>query len=246
VTSLANTLSFVATAVASVAVARAGSDYVWQFFSARAEARKLAKELEAAALQSNDITMLGRYLYDNIGATRVSNYVNDKVVRERVQQALAGVLAFLGPEENEITPEEAVEAEEAAGQRSQEHEGYGTEVGLADEPMRIALEDIRVGEVWNGLARMRRYLETRLRAIAPADINMDRLGLGQLLNILTNLGIVPESVNAQLRYPIRVANAGIHGNDIDRGQAEEAWRMAASALAELASSVSPDADPSQK
>ena len=208
-TNLPIALSLVATATAAGAITNYGVDYVRQFLSARSETKKLAKELEAAALQSNDITELGKYLYDNIGATRVSNYVNDTVVGDRVKQALGGVLTFLGTEENEITSEETEEAERAA--RPLRPEDYATERLLADETMRKALEEIRFGEVWNGLARIRRYIETRLLAIAPDDIKNAKPPLGRLLDLLTRQGRIAPLIAKQLQYPIRVANAGIHG-----------------------------------
>jgi hypothetical protein len=202
----------------------------------------LAKELEAAVLQSNDITELGEYLYNNIGATRVSNYINDSVVRERVKQALGSVLTFLGTEEDEITLREAEDAEDAAGRLPLTSEDYANELLPADETMRKALEEIRFGEVWNGLARIRRYVEARLLAIAPEDIRTAKMSLGRLLNLLIRRELISPLIAEKLQYPIKVANAGIHGTDIDRDQAEEAWRLAASALDELASTVSPDTD----
>lgn len=235
---LSSAISAVATIAAVGAAGNFGVDYIRQFLSARSETKKLARELEAAALQSNDITELGKYLYENIGATRVSNYVNDTVVRERVKQALGSVITFLGTEEKEITSEETEEAERTAGPLTPED--YDTELLSADETMRKALDEIRFGEVWNGLARIRRYIETRLLAIAPDDIKDAKPSLSRLLDILTRQERITPLIAKQLRYPIRVANAGIHGTDIDRDQAEEAWRMASSALDELASSIPPD------
>jgi hypothetical protein len=242
VTDFSTVLSLFATSAAAGAIATYGLDNVRQRLSARSEAKMLAKELEAAVLQSNDITELGEYLYNNIGATRVSNYINDGVVRERVKQALGSVLTFLGTEEDQITLEEAEEAGGAAGRLPLTSEDYAKEFLPADETMRKALEEIRFGEVWNGLARIRRYVETRLLEIAPDDIRTAKLPLGRLLNILIRRGLISPLIAEKLQYPIKVANAGIHGADIDRDQAEEAWRLAASALDELASTVSPDTD----
>jgi hypothetical protein len=229
-------ISDIAALTALAAVVNVGTNTIEQFRRTRAEARKLDKEFEADALQSNDIAKLGKYLYDNIGGTRVSIYVSDRAVRERVGQALSSVLAFLGPEETSITPEEAEEAEEAGQSRQapELRERYSLEQAEGSESMRQSLEEIRVGEVWNGLARMRRYIEVRLRAIAPEVPDNTKLSLGQLLDLLIREGRIPIEIAQQLRYPIRVANSGIHGLDVDRGQAEEAWVQAASALAELA------------
>jgi hypothetical protein len=234
---LSNALTGASVTIGAALLANLSYDLARQLWSARVEARKLAKELEATALQSNDIAKLGEYLYDNIGATRVSNYVNDSAVRERVKQALGSVLTFLGPEETTITSEETEEAEQAEQterpRRTAEFdERYSLEQSIGSE-MGKALEEIRFGEVWNGLARMRRYIEARLRTIASEFPNIDKMSLSPLLDILTRQERIPLGIARQLRYAIRVANAGIHGTDIDRGQAEEAWRMAAGALAEL-------------
>src|SRR5438874_2559660 len=63
------------------------------------EVRKLAEGQERQVLQSNSINQLGRYLYNNIGSTRIANYVGNKEVRDRVSRALNGVLSFLGTED---------------------------------------------------------------------------------------------------------------------------------------------------
>lgn len=218
-----------------------GRDAIAQFVSARAEAKKLAQELETAALQSNSISELGGYLYDNIGATRVSNYVDDNAVRERVTRALDSVVAFLGPEEVRITAEEVEEAEAATPAPSVPQE-QGEVEQLADAEMRRALQEIQYGETWNGLARMRRHIEVQLRRIAPPDSFPPNVSAGRLLELMARRGVIQQGTVKQLRFAIRVANAGVHGEDVNPGQAEEAWNMARVALAELDPAGRHDAD----
>lgn len=217
-------------------------DRVGQFLSAREESRKLARELEATALRSNDILILGNYLYDNIGATRISNYVRDDAVRERVTRALDGVLTFLGPEEVRITPQELEEAEAASPTAESGERGYSGQ--SADAEMRRALQEIQYGEVWNGLARMRRHIEAQLRKLAPDALINANISAGRLLDLMTRREFIPLGPAKQLRYAIRVANAGIHGENVDSSQAEEAWDMARTALAalDLPTSTGNDAD----
>ena len=207
------------------------SDRVGQFLSTREESRKLARELETEALHSNDISMLGNYLYDNIGATRISNYVHDDAVREKVNRALDGVLKFLGPEEVGITPQEVAEAEAATPSAESRERRYSGQP--ADVEMRKALQEIQYGEPWNGLARMRRHIETQLRQLAPDTMTNASISAGRLLDLMTRQEFIPPGPAKQLRYAIRVANAGIHGENVDPSQAEEAWDMARAALSAL-------------
>jgi hypothetical protein len=94
------------------------------------------------------------------------------------------------------------------------------------------------GEVWNGLARMRRHIEIQLNQYisnldpALADRN-SRLSAGRLLAVLVRLGRISERSEKQLRYALDVANAGIHGNDVSVAQAQEAWEAGVRGLALL-------------
>lgn len=62
--SLTGLLTGLSTSIGVSLLANLSYDRIRQFLSARTEAQKLAGDLESAALQSNDISRLGSYLYE--------------------------------------------------------------------------------------------------------------------------------------------------------------------------------------
>ncbi len=202
---------------------------------AKAEVERLAERKATDALQSDNIEEFGRYLYDNIGPTRVSNYVENAQVRERVTQALDAVLDFLGPEESEVTADETQVVEQEARQPEVQEAIQRSQPEAIREAseMTTAFSEITFGEVWNGLARMRRYIELRLLKLYGEQPPPDRRRrtAGRMLNELRNTGRIPESSLGQLSYALKVANAGIHGEEVDVSQAQEAWEAAVRGLA---------------
>src|ERR1700722_708583 len=204
--------------------------------SVREEVRKLTQDQERRAVQSYDIRELGRYLYDNIGTTRIANYVGNAEVRARVSTALNGVLSFLGTEDTEITRQESDTAAQQANEREVIHaleESQSDANGQTSEMVR-ALEEITYGEVWNGLARMRRHIEIQLHESDPElTERSSRQSIGRFLTTLRQSGRITDNPEKLLRYAVNVANAGVHGNEVSVGQAQEAWEAAVRGLALL-------------
>jgi len=195
--------------------------------STRAASKQQTKRLDEAsermALQSTDIQILGGYLYENLGNARIGSYVRDEELRDRVTRTLDVITSFLGPEPPQPEPEAPVSPVIPLELASP---------AVRDE-MEKALRDIRFGEVWNGLARTRRIIEIRLRELS-SQIPEDRpIAISRMLASLTKEGFIPAEAANFLRYAISVSNAGIHGEEVDAGQAEEAWRSALQGLAIL-------------
>jgi hypothetical protein len=216
-TFLGNGSTLIATFTAVSAAASAGLSKI----AASTEASKLDKSKEDEVLRSTDINKLGEYLYNNVGRARISSYVRDENVRDRVARTLETIIDFLGTEE--------VKVDAATTPPSQVNVGMSS----TDDEMQKALNDIRHGEVWNGLSRLRRHIEMQLRRVLPNIAEGRRLSAGQLLNNLTRTELISAQGAAMLRHAINVANAGIHGEDIDPSQAEDAWLNAVAGLAML-------------
>ena len=120
-----------------------------QYLAAREEVRRLTQDKERQALQSNDIRQLGSYLYDNIGDTRIANYIGNAEVRARVSRALDGVLSFLGTEDTEITAQETEMAAQEANEPDVIRALEESQPYISSPPgeMARALDEITFGEV---------------------------------------------------------------------------------------------------
>ncbi|UBH07054.1 hypothetical protein K8P10_002565 [Leucobacter sp. Psy1] len=103
-----------------------------------------------------------------------------------------------------------------------------------------AVKDIEEGETWNALARMRRELEKVLGDLLNASTaNGKPRGIGRSLSIASKQGLVPESVLQYLRFPLSVANAAIHGEEVEAGTALEAVQMIDQAISRIKSLPTP-------
>ena len=97
------------------------------------------------------------------------------------------------------------------------------------------LQELRFGESWNALARLRRYIEVTLREKAEqADIPPEKVSsVGPLLTLLEKRHLIDPQIAYDLRYPISVSNRAIHGQDVSQAEAEEAIFHAARILQSL-------------
>lgn len=216
--SVASAVSGIAAGVAtSLTAARASKRQ-------REDVQRLDTEAQDRAINSSDMATLGRYLLEDIGTVRVSDVVSDKQVRSRTWQAFSRVAQFVG----EPGDADADAAADGAGRT-----GVGGSGELTSEELRIARERILGGEVWNGLALMRRHVEMSIRESEPS-LQSARMGTGQLISAAEKVGLVPGDVLPQLRYAVGVANKAIHGEPVDVGVALEAVDSADYALRRIA------------
>jgi hypothetical protein len=187
------------------------------FLSARRSQISKLREAEEkqfqAALASDDLTVVGNYLEENIGRFNVYEYVSNPTVSKRIDTYLERLRFFVGTDaeleqqirESEPPPEIEVPS------------------ALPEEFERV-LTELRTGEIWNALARLRRYIEIALREIAEArDIRLERPSTaGHLLNVLWRSEVIPQDAFSNLKYAITVCNKAVHGIDVDMSEAEEA------------------------
>jgi hypothetical protein len=180
---------------------------------------ELQKEQEAQALASADLHILGDYIYSNLGNVTVSAYARNPEISAKVRRALDGVGNFLGPDSLRVPASQGT----PAGQVDD------VMVSEVNDEMSKAREDILYGEVWNGLARMRRTIENELRELAPMEVGARRdrpAPVGALIDRMRSRGLIDDGVTNHFRYAVQVANAAVHGKDVSVGQADEAWRSA--------------------
>lgn len=182
---------------------------------------RLKDERQNKAIASSDIEVIGRYLYEQIGAVRISDVVSDGRVRHRTLLALSRLTQFIGEDPPSDPGEPATTSVEGRGP-------------VSDELAR-SWEQILSGEVWNGLALMRRHIELILRASDP-ELQAARMGAGQLITAAERSGSLSGEVVPQLRYAVNVANKAIHGEPVGVDVALEAVQSADDALRRMRAS----------
>ncbi|MBP7815196.1 MAG: hypothetical protein KA085_03665 [Phenylobacterium sp.] len=178
-----------------------------------------------AALESDDLATISRYLRDELGQVTTDVYLRDAKVRHRVDRCLARLGAFVAP-----PTEEAQLVELAAGGIATPTTKKVDARGKADfdvlplsarrnDPPAIskALESLRAGEAWNALAGLRRDLEKLLRArrnpIASSSTRSNRLSL--------KYDVPADAAPAFYRF-WRIASQAIHGEEISDEDAVQA------------------------
>lgn len=225
-TSFANVISLLA-AVAGIISAVAT---VWAERRARRELTSataaVGEDRANVALTSNDLETFGTYLYEQLGRVTLDNYARDSRVRERLDHVVRRVAEFVEPE----------------GERQRDSDKTAA---TADMPVwspeilyliqRHALGNaegaVREGNVWNGLAELRRQIEVRLRQFAQIhDLPAERVGARRLLNSLIARKAIPEDSRALFEYAINVANRGVHGEEVSTHEALAAIVAGAQAL----------------
>ncbi|MBP2312992.1 hypothetical protein [Azospirillum soli] len=175
------------------------------------------------AINSYKIDTLGSYLHNTLGKVSVYEYAKEDEKADQLHKYLSRIADMLSADDDLEKSDVAVSA-------------YPQD-GIADDlpsNLRLALNEIRIGEVWNGLARMRRDLEINLNELAEKNnLPIGKSSAGSMLHYLGRVGLVNGSILEQLRWALSVANRAIHGIDVSRSDAEEAFWVVASAYKSL-------------
>ena len=214
---LASFLSLVATVLAS--------------YSARKLKLKKAKEESLSLiLETDDISALGAYVDNVVGAFTMREYATNSEVERSVDTYIERIQEYIGsPEEidreRDVVPSKDIPPTSDSQLPSEFH---------------TILEELRTGESWNALARLRRHVEVTLREKArQADLAIGKASsVGPLLTLLEKHGVIESQVANGLRYPISVSNRAIHGHEVSQAEAEEAIFHAARVLQSLRSETS--------
>ena len=223
-------------AVLVIASAAAGSSSalmaVWGWWRGARDAKERLKKTEEDAfdivLKSDSISEVGGYLYEGAGAFALNDYSSSPKVRQRVTRLLERLESFLG----------GPEIESSTGFEYESHDLSELPDPTPTPPndLLAAQRELPEGEVWNGLARIRRIIELHLRDIAQKHgVASEKAGAGQLLRTLKERGIIPTDAEHHLQYAISVANKGVHGVDVPLNDAAEAFEHAAYGLARIES-----------
>ena len=175
-------------------------------------------------LDSSDLGVVGSYLDEVIGGFNVYEYVRAEEVATTVDRYLDKLKWFVS------TDADIARAAESAGGGPEPEDA----VGMSDE-LQTALREVRWGEVWNGLARLRREIETRLRSIGAREgfWVYKTSSASVKLTAALSLGLISEEDYGWLASAVAVCNEAVHGGDVGRDEAERAVRVAAAVLGRL-------------
>jgi len=192
---------------------------------------KALKKIEFKnVLSSSDIKVLGNYLDNEIGQMTISDYVDNNEINKRINTFINKLTQFIGTEE-QIKREEEPEIKtiEKFEQKTFKEFPYHGKLGVEFDKI---IDELFWGESWNALARLRRYIEITLKEIgAKNKLNFEKIySITQMIDLLVKHNIIDLIVANDLRFPVKVSNKAIHGQDLQKGQAEEAIYRAAIVL----------------
>lgn len=219
-----DTISLVSAASAVIAL---GQAIYTQLASKRAEERQLKAMEERIfdnVLMSDDVAELGRYLDETLGTLTISEYCGNREMARRADSYISRIGDFVGTA-TEIAQEK---------QETEQPEPRASSEEMSVEFAKV-VDDLRGGEVWNALARVRRHVELRLKERAGAvGITVEgHSSAGRLLTYLERNEAIQHAAAKRLRYAIAICNRAIHGEEVTLDEAESAVYNAASGLAEI-------------
>jgi HEPN domain-containing protein len=162
------------------------------------------------ALTSDNLEVVGKYLGDKLGAVDLGTYVRDATIRNRVDTYVEKLARFLDAPLDKLVPASQSNKAKRPGKKTSRQRK--PPAGQYPEVIRKAVDDLERGEIWNALARLRRDLEKQLRAKIP---NAPRsLSLRQLIELISPK-MEKDNILRPTRKFLHIANAAIHGEDID-------------------------------
>ncbi len=220
-TALAGTTSALATLVSH------------RLFSKRAgqEAKVLSDEKLQRVLDLSDLAGLSEYLWRDIGRIRMSDLSADDRLRSRSNAVLDRILNYVGSTDDVALIDSSTDTE-TIGEPSMTIPKR-TPSGSLDEELTRALQDIEVGEVWNGLARLRRHIEVVIGGAFEAPERGGPVALGQMLRMAERHEVLSSDGVRLLRFAVSIANRAVHGEAVTREEAREAFDAAVRGLSSI-------------
>ncbi len=193
--------------------------------SERRAARRASDKFKfAKAIRSDNISQLGEYLEDTIGALKITDYANDTTVKRRIDEYLDHIIDFLN---RDIAAAEVAVSSQIVGMERLKQSDFAHQV----------TSDIDRGEVWNSLAKLRRHIEQILRDLARTQ-NVEvgrRSGVAHLIERLQQAEALDFLTAQELLQVVGIANRAIHGEDVPSEEARQAVSIGLSAVSRIAS-----------
>jgi hypothetical protein len=228
-------VTIIVSGAAASAFASVGGTLLSLYQNWKSQRDKLSRSNEINledVLNSNDIKRLGRFLDETIGQFDVAEYVTSKNVSNTIDKYFDGVSDFLGSAARTEAEEKIEKPEPSNIYVSHKRPDFSGN-------LEIVFSELEQGEIWNGLARLRREIEIKLRERA-LELGYKKHHLrsaGQILRILIDRNVIRPDLAKPLQYAIAVCNRAVHGREVSFGEAEEALMLTRYAMDKLDAEV---------
>lgn len=177
---------------------------IFRKISSLQDSKRVEKELFEKALSSDNLAEVGAYFSNKFSKVKLVTYTEDRNVKGKIDVYLKKIGDFV-----EVSSEDADTYREISNSIKESDEPHSVQARPDDpEVIKRALESIKLGDSWSGLARVRRDIESRLRKNVSSGEYLPLLKLAYLIEM-------PRGVLHSLRRFLSVANAAIHGEDTD-------------------------------
>lgn len=231
---LENYISLLATVLGVISVIVTAISGITNSIKQKRLLKELKKKELEAILDSSDILALGEYLDNDIGKLTISDYVENNKLTKKVDYLISRLTQFVGTEDEIKSEKEEQEKFEQEHPAKDLIKDFPYTEKVSEEFDKI-IKELYLGEPWNALARLRRYVEILLKNIGEENgIQTKKVhSVTKLIDILHRNQLIDSDVANNLRYPIHVSNRAVHGQELKRGEAEEAIHHAAYAIQKL-------------
>lgn len=231
---LENYISLLATVLGLISVSITAISGITNLIKQNKLLKELKKKELEVILDSSDILALGEYLDNDIGKLTISDYVDNSKLTKKVDYLISRLTQFVGTEAEIKSEKEEQEKFEQEHPAKDLIKDFPYTQKVSEEFDKI-IRELYLGEPWNALARLRRYVEILLKNIGEENgIQAKKIhSVTKLIDILQRNQIIDANVANDLRYPIHVSNRAVHGEELKRGEAEEAIHHAAYAIQKL-------------
>lgn len=181
-------------------------------------------------IRSDNPFVINSYLRNTIGSFTVYEYVTSDSVSRKLDTLVTQLERYI------LTDSEMQRQKNEVKQKPPPVKKGKLEIA----ELKKVINDLRYGEKWAGLTRLRRYIEQQMKfqltsplaagftqlanteQMMKKQARIDRLTAGKLLDEVMKTKIISKDTFEHLMYAILVCNKGIHGETVSDDEAESA------------------------
>lgn len=196
----------------SATIVTVASRFITAYFSLTNKEKKATQDKFEETLKSDDLATLGSFLDNVIGKFTIHEYVSNENVMKMLDSYIDRVQNYVGT---------AGKFTEAGNNNKESRLGESSR--YLYEPLYNIddiEEEISHGEIWNGLARLRRLIEYNLKEYATnkgvkVPVN---IGAGGIVKYLHRKELIPAPFARELEEAVRICNKAVHGSVLETAE----------------------------